>query len=444
MPAPFDFFGQSQQDSDNIQANTARLFNCYLSDAGDGKAVMKSCLGMATFATLTGIACRAMERVDGIIYAVHGGRLWRVSQAGAATNLGAIADSAETTISGNNGKVTICAGGRYYVWDGATLTEPTTGAFANFGSVTFLGQLTVLTEANGRRVQWSEVADPETLNGLSFATTETRDDDNVRAMVFGSELWIFKTRSIERWAQDGAGLYAIPGAVMGRGIKAFGLLTEMDEGGFFIGSDNRAYIVGQGGAMQVVSNAAVQTSIKQDDPQTCFYYQDEGAEFCVITFLNRPAWCFDMSIGAWHERGEAEYGAWTATQAVSAYNNFYVGTTLGAVNILRRNNVDTTGPMIRRAVGRTLDSNGQDFTVSLLQIRGRAGFTSNPTMMLRVSRDRGATWGAPREVSMGAIGQTDARAIWRMLGRGEYFTPEISMSDPRECPIETVAMIEVG
>ena len=100
--------------------------------------------------------------------------------------------------------------------------------------------------------------------------------------------------------------------------------------------------------------------------------------------------------------------------------------------------------MIRRAVGRTLDSNGQDFTVSLLQIRGRAGFTSNPTMMLRVSRDRGATWGAPREVSMGAIGQTDAKAIWRMLGRGEYFTPEISMSDPRECPIETVAMIEVG
>ena len=100
MP-PFEFFGAGQQDITNPSANSARLYNCYRDDVGDGKTVLRSCLGMASFVTLTGISCRAMERIDGVLYVVHGGRLWSITSGGTSTNIGAIADSVETTISGN-------------------------------------------------------------------------------------------------------------------------------------------------------------------------------------------------------------------------------------------------------------------------------------------------------------------------------------------------------
>ena len=439
-----DFFGQSVRDGDNKQGESGRLYNCHRSPKSDGSFALRAVLGMTAFASLTGAIVRGVGVVQGVPYAVFGGALWTFTGSGTASNLGDIPDSPETTISGNNGKITVCAAGRYFIYDPdtATITEPVSGAFPDFGSVEFLGQRTVLTERGGRRVQWSELLEPETLAGLDFATTESRDDDNLRGMVFGPELWVFKETSIERWYASAAGLAVINGATIDKGLRAFGLLAKLDTGGFFIANDGKAYLVAAGGAIQRVSVPAVETSIAQDDPQTCFVYQDEGHEFCCITFKARPAWCFDVSTGEWHERGEGYLDAWSAKFAVRAYGRWYVLDDFGAVSALARVNVDTSGPLIRDMWARTFIADFDRFRAMLVEIPVSAG--TGGTVELRTSEDRGVTWSAPKPRSAGAVGQYRTRCVWRTLGQFRALTVRLTVSDAVEITPDSMGNMVVA
>lgn len=474
-----EFVGQSSQDPDNRPANPSRLVNCYRERVGGrSEYVIKSCLGTALTASLGSVIMRTMANIGGTLYAVHGGALRIVHASGQTENLGSVA-LGDSSISGNNGKVTVAAGGKYYVFDGNSLTQPSGGAFRNFGSVTFFGQYTVLTEAGGRRVQWSNLADPNTLDALNFATAEQRDDAIIRALPVGGELWIFKEASTERWYQDGVGLAYIPGSAQDIGLKEFDLIAPIQNGVFFVGSDGKAYIAA-GGAMQPVSTVPVETSIQSQKPQRAFYYQDEGHEFCVITFADRPAWVFDLSLGEWHERGDASgEGAWPIKACVGAYGAFYAGDDMGRVYKLTRNNTDNGVPMVRRMVSRTFQNEGRRFKVNKLQFQGRVGWGSvddtldqspdalevgydalaadtgalkvaditprrDPQVMLRVSGDHGQSFGNVKTRSIGQLGEYDTQIVWRALGQFRAFTVELSCSEPLDVPFDATAFMEVS
>lgn len=467
----YEFAAPSAKDDANAWAATEQLVNLYREPVGS-RMLVKPVLGTVLFSALPGVFCRAMAEVDGILYVVHGEKLYRVATNGVAVQLGTIPDDANTTISGNNGKVTICAGGNYYLWDGTTLSEPTPGAFAEFGSVTFYKQLTVLTELNGRRVQWSGPAAPATLNGLSFATAETSDEDIIRTLPIGGALWVFKASAVEIWAATGAGdLQAIPGSTSERGLKAFGLLTAVPNGAFMIGSDNVAYLAATGG-MQRVSNAAVETSIATDNPQGVAYYEDEGHKFCAILFDSRPAWVHDIATGEWHERAEGNgLGPWSVQVIAKAYGNFIAGTKLGILARFARVGADLGKPLIKRAVGRTFSGDLDRFRVHEFCLPVKVGTVHNPPAVafyysfepvtlldgtpvamlddmgalvtilaeienanppteelieLRVSRDNGHTWADPIAQGLGLIGQYGRKVAWRRLGQFEQFTAEIT------------------
>lgn len=440
-----EFVGQSSQDSDNKSANTSRLINCYEEITGGRTGrVLKSVPGMQDFAALTSPLVRDMAQIDGVIYAVAGGDFFSVTSAGVVTDLGNVTDSVDTTISGNNGVVTIAADGNYYTWDGATLTEPTAGAFSDFGSVTFIGQRTVLTEAGGRRVQWSDVADPDTLGGLDFATTEARDDNNLRAVAFGSFLWIFKERSLERWYLTGQDDIFAPlaGGALDVGLKAYRLITQTPRSLFFVGSDNKVYLAS--GDIQPVSTIAVETAIFQGSPTACFYYQDEGHEFCVIKFDDRASWVYDISTGRWHERAEGlDLGPWSATASVEAFGSFYVGDAFGRVRKLSQTQLDGTTPLIRQATGNSLWMEGNRFRVKKMEILARMG-RGDVSVALEVSEDFGETFGDPKVRSFGATGRYENRAVWRNLGQFRQITPRISWSDAAQTPIDAICAIEVS
>jgi hypothetical protein len=429
LAVKFEFAAQSTQDSDNRWPASSRLINMYREPIGD-RIVIKPVLGTIIFGDLPGVFCRAMAEVDGKLYVVHGERLYRVEQNGLAVDLGTIPDDENTTISGNNGKVTVCAGGNYYVWNGTTLTEPTPGAFSEFGSVTFYKQLTVLTELGGRRVQWSDPAAPATLDGLSFATAETTDADIICAIPVGAALWVFKEKSIETWASYSDGtLAAIPGSTIEPGLKAFSLLTEIPGGLFFIGSDNVPYLYRNGG-MQEIPSAAVKTSITKESPTGVVYYEDEGHKFCAITFDRRPAWVFDIVTGEWHERAEGNtLSSWSVQAVAKAYGNYIAGTKSGPLVRFARVGQDLGRPMIKRAVGRSFHGDLDRFRVHefLLPITvGGAG--AEEMVRLRTSGDHGFTWSDPMARGLGPVGQYSRRVMWTRLGQFEQFTAEITYS----------------
>jgi hypothetical protein len=452
MPT-LEFVGQSARDSDFEMAQSSRLVNYYrepIPGAGQARYALKSVLGTASFADLGKLLLRRIGVVSGTLYAVAADTLYSVTTAGAATEIGTTTVGANCTIAGNNGVVTVAGGGKYYTWDGTTLAEPTAGAFSSFGSVTFLGNYTVLTEYNGRRFQWSDLADPDTLDALNFATAEGRDGDLIRGEAISGNLWLFKSDSHEIWTltgQGGASAFSrLAGGVRDVGLKAYSLFTRFDGGAFFVGDEGTCYIIA-GGRLQPVSLPAVESAIAAETPTNCFYYEDEGHKFCVVRFENRPAWVYDIATGEWHERAEGtDFGAWGALDSANFNGSWRVGTIFGVITTLTRNNADTTGEMRRTAVSRTLYGDGQRFSVRELEFRGRFGKPNlgrEAKAFVRISRDNGLTWGQPMDVHLGDQGEYRSRAILRRLGADRQFTVEWNMSDETDFSVLADARVEV-
>lgn len=454
-----EFVGQSSRDADFIAASPERLVNLYpepLPEGGRARFQLKSVLGAEEWVSLPGVFIRAIEAIGytdsgairSALYAVIGGKLYEISQAGGYTEIGAVADDEMTTLAGHDGALTAVAGGTYYLWDGASLTQPTAGAFSDFGSVEFLGGYTILTQRGGRMFQWSALADPSDLPGLNFATAEARDDALLRAIAVSGNLWLFKTSSIEIWARTGLAneeaFAMMPGGVIERGLAGFNLVTKVPDGAFFVGSDGKAYITA-GAQLRPVSTPAVETAIQQGTPTHCFYYTDEGHEFCVVRFRDRPAWVFDIATGLWHERATGT-GAWRATGAVKAYGAWRAGDDLGRVATLGRLNRDVNEPLVREATSRTLYA-GPRFRVPSVEFYGRVGrsaLTRPAKMMVRFSRDGGLTWGAEREVSMGRQGHYEQRMVLRSVGQCRSLTARVRITDPADLTLLSVANVETA
>ncbi len=451
-----EFVGSSRQDADNRIADTSRLVNCYREPAQSARTqfVVKSVLGEEDLVDLPNVFLQEMVSVDEVLYAVTGGELYRVTPAGASTLLGSVNDG-DTTISSNTGNITVAAGGDYYVWDGSSLTTPDTGAFQSVGSVTFLGQYTIVTEAGGRRFQWSGIADPTSFDALHFATKEARDDDILRAVGFRGRLVLFGERSIEIWATSGSGANAfarIPGGVADTGLKSYRLLTEFDQGIFFVGDDGIVY-VHDGQNLTAISSRAVETALELGEPVSCFYYEDEGHKFACIAFEDRPAWCFDFATGEWHERAfGADLDPWPVRACAKAGDWFSV-TRTGEIRKMVRNNQDADGPLVRRMVSNTLHLDGQRFRVAELEVFARVGksdLTDNSGdprpayCWTRFSRDNGQTWGPERWRSLGDVGEYRTRPVWRSCGQYRQCTVELTCSEPAEIPFFASARVRIA
>lgn len=441
-----EFVGQGARDGDNVAANPSRLLNLYrevVISGGRTQYVLKSVPGATLVVGLGGVWVRHMAEVGGLLYTLCNSRFYEIESDGSVNDLGAVTDSAETTISGNNGDVVAVSGGKYYLWDGATLSEPTAGAFSDFGSVTYLGNYTVLSQLNGRMFQWSNVADASDLPGLNFSTADGRDDDILRVMAINGVLYIFKQKSYEIWyltGQSGASAFERQvGGVIDTGLNGYGQICQFDGGAFFVGDDGRAYIVS--GAAKPISTPAVETAIKNDGPRYCITYDDEGHTFCAIVFDDAPAWVYDVANGEWHERAQgADFQPWSASASAKFNGAWHIGRTGGDILQLGRTNTDGGIVLARRAVSRPLYSDGQRFVVREVEIFPRQGFEAG-SVTLRVSRDNGMTWSAPK-VRSWSVGEYGKRIIWRALGQFRQLVAEITITDAVECSVNAEGRIQ--
>lgn len=328
MPT-LEFVGQSARDQDAVIGNSSRLVNFYrepIAGGGQARFLLKSVLGMnATYADTKATLVRAMHVTDGKIYAVAADKLYEIRQGGAVTLLGAVTVGDDCTIDANDGDITVAGNGSYYVWNGSSLSQPSATRLTSFNSLCFLGNYTVLTGPNtlserNDEFQWTDLADPTTLDALNFNTADGRDGALIRCAAVNGVLFLFKDRGHEVWqltGQSGANAFSrLAGGVRDVGLKSYRLFANLPDGAFFVDQDNRVRVI-DGIDTVPVSIPAVETSLAQDEPQSCFYYSDEGHRFLVIRFRGRPAWVFDLDVGEWHERGEGtDHSEWKALCAV--------------------------------------------------------------------------------------------------------------------------------
>lgn len=441
--AVLEMFGETRQDSDNIAADPARLVNCYRQATG-GRFVLRAVPGLLDFASLADPVGRAIGVVGDVLYVVSGGALYSVNDTGTANLIGAIADDDATTFAGYQSNLSIAAGGNYYVWNGSALSTVGSGAFSSVGSVSFVGGYTVLTERNGSRFEWTELQTPGTRNALHVASAEARDDVILSAQELDGNLYLFGSRSIEIWGVTGlAGAAAFSRlASVGSGLGAMGtknaLVTGFPGGLFMVGSDGVVYLL-SGAQAAPVSGRGVETAIAAETPTHCYYYEVEGQKFCVIRFASRPAWVYDVSMGEWHERATGPtLGAWGVVGAAKAYGKWRALSGNGDVSTFA-GSADGDEPVIMRAVSREVTMDGARFRVSKVEARAKTGFGGD--LSLRVSRDRGRTFGDAKTRNLGATGEYEARPVWRGLGQFRSFVMELSQAG--DLPIYTHVIVDV-
>jgi hypothetical protein len=477
-----EFVGQTISDSDNIAANPARLINCYRERVlGQGKTthVLQSVLGQDLKQSLGDYPVRAMGYGNGKKWLAANGTLYEVADNGALTSKGSVDDDADTTIYGNYSDVTIASGGKYYVWDGSTVSEPTTKTFTDVGSHCYVGGYTVITEENGKRFQWSDLGDAATLDALNFSSADKVDDNILRAVEVGGNLLLMCETSAELWQVTGAAGSEAFGYVASwkTGLKDFNLLTQYGDTLFWIGHDNNAYIGVGSGAIDVTT-PGLNTALENNNPTHCFYYEDRGHKFCVVRFSDRPAWVFDVKMQEWHERAEgADNGAFRATHSVLG-TNWLVGNASGEVLELSRTNRDLSGPLRRTAISSPLYLGDRKFIVNMLEMNIKVGVNQldqpmdyglsvgggfmlavgggfglkldseggserAATVTLYESRNGGHTWGEGKVRSLGKFGEYDKRTVWRARGQANQYAVKLYIDEPADYQVNTTAVLEV-
>lgn len=443
---------QSSKDASLRGGISERLVNVYPETMPEGSVArfaLRAVPGTENFVFLPGVFMRGLADMGPLVYGVISGRAYSADANAATVDLGPLPESEDTSLSAHRGQMVFAAGGEYHVWDGATLTEITPGAFANVGSVEFLSGYTVYTERAGKRFGWSALANPASLPALNVATAEGVDDNILRAVAVQGNLWIFKETSAEIWgltelASENA-FSRLPGGVRETGIKGYNLICKIPDGAFFVGNDNAAYLL-SGDGFQPASRTPVERAITDNEPTHCFYYEDAGHKFCVIRFRDRPAWVLDLATGFWHERATGNLQAWDATHSVRAFGTWQFGEVGGTIRKAVSTARDAGGEMQREIWSRPLFGDGRRARIDRLEILGKVGqadISRKPMIEASLSRDGGVTYGQPRTYGMGDVGRFDRRMMMRSCGIGRNIALRIRITDPADLTIYSAVNIDV-
>lgn len=424
-----------------------RLLNQYpvvAPDGARGKLLFRSVLGLVPYSVVGTVAIRAFETIAGNLFVAASGRLYRM-ESGTAVEYGSIVDSDLTTISGNANAITVAAGGTYYVWAGAGLLTPGSGRFTSVGSVAHINGRTIISEMGGDEIEWTAIGDPTDRDALSFSSAETILDEVLRVVVVGSNVWAIGAQSIELFGPtglDGADAFTrISGGVMRRGCLGALLNVVFDPGDgsgdnlWWIGDDKVPYRGNSISPQPLPRSSGVIAAIEAETPTHCFYYEDQGHKFFCIRFAGRPAWCYDATMGFWHERSTGvEHGPWAVIDTARLDGIWYAATEAGTIYRMARTNADGDLPLRRTTVFRPIDMGGKQFSVSELELVCNAGAGNlgrDMQAMLRVKRD-GRPWSGEMWRSMGSQGEYGTRTVWRMLGSQRLANYEISVTEPAD------------
>lgn len=463
-------FATNTYRSSSVPVSAQRAVNCYAEaqpkDAKTPVAVL-GCPGMVLWATCGTGPVRGMHPMGGVHYVVSGQRLYTVSTAGIATDIGGnISGSGVVSMADDGTELVIVNGAEGYLYSlilGFTLiTDPDFNAAE---TVTFLDQRFLYDWKGTNKWFSSEILDGSSYDALQFAAAETNPDNVVAVLNNKQVALVFGALTIEPWQDSGAANFPferVPGVVIERGLPAPHAKTKQDNSVFFLGDDRVFY------RLDGVTPTRVSTHGLEHEWQAystvadtfCFSYSWAGHKFVNLTFVSaNKTYVLDVATGLWHERESWDIngrslGRWRGNCHLSLNGKEFIGDAFsGKIGYLSETTYDELGTTTRMlAVGTNVNSDRKNLYIPRLEIDIEAGVGtaagqgSNPQAMLRISKDGGRTWGNQQTWrSMGKIGATKKRMRWLGLGKSREWVFELSITDPvRRTIIQAHADVETS
>lgn len=318
-----------------------------------------------------------------------------------------------------------------------------------------------------------------TINPLGLASRET--PDNIIGFIWDKRnLWLMGQKSTEMWSNTGQGaggttgnpFQIVQGGFIECGLAAPFSIQQIENTWFWLGQDPRGngVVYGANGySPQRISNHSVELAIQgygDISNAVAWTHQENGHNFYLINFQNATTtWCFDTRTGLWHERTytsalgqqqrhRAQVHAFAyGTHIVGDYQNGNIykldptyysddnyleadGVTLNTSPITRLR----ASPHISDDMNRVFHHKFQlDFQPGVgldgdggTDPDGNTGVGVDPQVVMQFSNDGGHTWSNESSQSLGKIGQTYHRAIWRRLGQSRNRVYRIVITDPVE------------
>lgn len=304
------------------------------------------------------------------------------------------------------------------------------------------GTFVFVPPSNLEQFYISAIDDAKTLDALDFSSADAQPGSIVTHRELKQETFFFKPFSTEVWIYDGASDFPLvrynstPIAVGAVGLRS---VVEAADTLIFVGRTKRGtgIVYKMVGHQSVrISNTAVETALQASgvDLTQCVLWvqQKAGAEFvCVNAPGMSTSWCWDAASNQWHERGEMVNGDWAPFRVDQVAS---VGSTHHAFagNVMYRMADDVysigSDPLVRSRVWPHFPNPAMEpisvFGLELMCTTGRGG-----QIMLRISKDGGATFGAWLLRSLGVVGRWMQRVRWLGLGSGLDMVYELRVSD---------------
>ncbi len=313
-------------------------------------------------------------------------------------------------------------------------------------------------------------------SGSYFALKDAASDKLIAVIENKEELWLLGERTTEIWYDAGGAFFPferLVGTLLQTGCKAPYSVAQISQGGddslIWLGRNvqgENVIVRTSGFSWQVVSTPAVSDSIASfatSSDAVGYVYQEDTHVFYVLSFPSADrTWVYDATLPpelAWHERLSYDpYAAQWHRHRSNCFMNFAGMRIVGdyqngaLYQMTRAAYSDAGWPLraVRRSPYVWNAQNRERVFMQSLQVDFRlgqgnaSGLGTNPQAKLRISRDYGATYGAPRLAPMGSMGQYTNRCIWRRLGWSRGAVLEVEVMDPVNRDIAGVTLKAAG
>jgi hypothetical protein len=362
-------------------------------------------------------------------------------------------------LADNGTQLFIAANPQGYIYNASTdvfqqITDPD---FPGAGTVGYIDGYFTFNEPGTQKIWVTQLLEGTSVDPLEFSSAEGNPDNVAAVFVDHREVWVFGTNSTEVWYDAGLldfPLARIQGAFNEIGCAAPYSIAKMDNQIFWLGKDARGQGIvykAAGYIGQRVSTHAIEWQMQEYadiSDATGYTYQQDGHSFYVLNFPTaNTTWVYDAATGAWHERASFANGQFNRHRASTQM--FFNATTVvgdyetGKIYAFDLNvYADDGAPQKWLRSWRALPTGANNLARTIqhsMQLDCETGVGlnngqgSNPQAMLRWSDDGGHTWSSEHWKSMGRIGRSGYRTIWRRLGatmkiRDRVY--EVSGTDP--------------
>ena len=384
---------------------------------------------------------RAPGCLNGDLIAVIANVVYRISEAGVATNIGTVAGSGRVIIAGNLAGIMIADGvSLQYSTGGALVTCTIT--FPNPIWVGYTAGYWLCVEGGSQRRFYQSDTAPTVWDG-NFDSASSSTDRLLGCAIISGRIWDFGERSIEfRYASgDSTAPFAVEvGRSYERGCLSRDTIVALDNTAILVGDDRIIY---RGSDVpQAISDNFIAERLAEVEVADIYAwgFAWQGHVFYCLTIGDQGTFVYDLTTDRWSKWLTYGQDRWLPGLGCIGWDNFpLVGDTVtGSIYSLSQAKFsDEDTPIVGYLTfGQALS--GQRPTLPSLTIEMVTGYAtevgqgSNPIVQVRFSRDGGIVYGPWRQAGLGLQGEYNKRVRFNRIGQ---FKPpgiigELMVSDP--------------